>query len=324
MGYSSIPVEKVKLNVKFSSELPMHMFAEMFHFNAIEFRGDTIGIPCLETLRISSNYSGQVDDKHIVVEGLFAYEFRKSSEKYKEYISLVSQGKAFDDVDFFHHFLSDHAYKFFGLVQSLITYICWQKNIKLGKGANTFIDVGAEWEMEGRTGSSTKDTRKGLGFVIYYDEILPELSEDDFINFPKFYSSKKTIPLHHELLHDVEILMQLSSFRSAYLMMYSALEVATKHLIVSKFPDTEYIVMNAPSPPLKTIYADYINKKFSEIINKADRVILQDMTQKRNNIAHVGGFADYGLVMGHLRYVKKWINRIDVQLGFESIHDYEQ
>jgi len=105
--------------------------------------------------------------------------------------------------------------------------------------------------------------------------------------------------------------------RSAYLMMYISLEVATKSLISFRKPDTKWLINNIPSPDLYKLYTDFIHKEIAEILDKDSLGILRDISTKRNQLAHQGAYVREDILRKHLRYINLWMKKIDYEMGYK-------
>ena len=116
----------------------------------------------------------------------------------------------------------------------------------------------------------------------------------DYEEIIELLESNLREPVGHELLREA-IELKNQSPRSAVLVAVSALEVATKAVIIDKVSDAEWLVEKMQSPPVVDILFDYFPRLFPDVTKfyelKKDQGIIKtiaDAVRIRNEIAHKG------------------------------------
>ncbi|WP_375449294.1 hypothetical protein [uncultured Nostoc sp.] len=100
------------------------------------------------------------------------------------------------------------------------------------------------------------------------------------------------------------------------MVLYSALEVATKNYIKTKKPDTDYLVNKMQSPDLQNLYKHYINAKIEVMVDKAGLTTIQEMGTQRNKIAHQGEDVGMTNLSAHYSFVSSLIKKLEISLGY--------
>jgi hypothetical protein len=134
-------------------------------------------------------------------------------------------------------------------------------------------------------------------------------------------------PLCHELFREAWGLRS-SAPRSALLIGVSALEIGFKELVAKLVPDCEWLVENAPSPPVVRMLEEYLPKlptrlKIKDKTLSPPKTILDELRkviQARNKVTHTGG----GDSMRGSRLKEALLAIEDVlwQLDYYSGHDW--
>jgi hypothetical protein len=140
-----------------------------------------------------------------------------------------------------------------------------------------------------------------------------EWSETDQLEFQQLWARADAIePLGHELLREARG-SALSAPRSALLLAASALEAGVKMHIARLAPETEWLMMEAPAPPIYKMLRDYLPQLHtSKGIGLAEWSKLrplfkeaEELAQYRNKLTHIGAMPDEamnrpGFAGGHL------------------------
>lgn len=135
--------------------------------------------------------------------------------------------------------------------------------------------------------------RTGIRNITPRHSVL-EFNKIDYEKTLELLESNFHEPVGHELLREAKELEHRSP-RSAVLLAVSALEVATKSVILSKAPHAAWFVENIQSPPLVSILIDYIPSLFPDekifYERTKERGVIKtiyDAVTIRNEIAHKG------------------------------------
>ena len=260
-------------------------------------------------------------DDALVIEALCECEINKNGKAYKDYLAKRPYGGPLG-----YHKIDALESAIRNLMADLIRYLGWRKNVNFHYDKINIIEVRWQWEMDGESGDEKTVSKYTLGKLYegtyaYKLQIFPN-------DFEEFYSlqeglESKAIPLHQELMMEVDRLVKVypsqleNNSRSAYLMLYSAFEVATKSLIKHWNKDITGIIDNMPSPDLNKLYVEFINVKIAEILNKEELDQLRNMTVKRNKVAHTGEAVKAETLEKYFNLVKKWIAAIEHRSGYE-------
>ncbi len=133
-------------------------------------------------------------------------------------------------------------------------------------------------------------------------------------------------PLGHELLREA-VTVSESSPRSALLILCSALEVAVKQHISFMVPDSTWLIMEAPSPPIVKILNTYLPDLHSKDVVAFDwkklksayksYKVFEEMIKLRNKLAHKGEFGNVGVLPQYIEEVRNFLYILDVLEGHE-------
>lgn len=170
--------------------------------------------------------------------------------------------------------------------------------------------------------SDWKHLPHGMRIGFGEDPVSVRASEEDGVTIGSLFA-QSALPLGHELLQEAWRLSE-SSPRSALVIAYAAAETRAKELIVKLAPSTEWLVKNAPSPPLDHIVKNYFQElrpRFKAqqadglppIPPKEIRSALKGAMEARNRLVHGKGRE---VDLGKLGV---WLRRID---DFVSLCDY--
>jgi len=206
---------------------------------------------------------------------------------------------------------------------SLTRYIGWQKGLGIFDPHGKGITTRWHWHMGSLSGNDQTDRetyRAGQLFRWVHGPV--HIDEAGLDRYYVFQEKQLSMPLHHELIGEASKLISVGYERSAFLILYSALEVASKSLIAAKFPDAEWLIENMPSPDLAKLYKEFINEKIfvddheEARLSEGDIKQLRELTRKRNVLAHSGNWLSKESMSNHYRTVEGWIKRIDKILGY--------
>lgn len=254
----------------------------------------------------------------LVFESILKYKLNVNSQAYKHYVATWDAAGPLGQ-DRMRVIKKAHQQ----LSINLIKYLKWRKGIPLNYTTIEKINTTLRWEIEGSPEDcSEKLTLPATPVLVFGQHFYArsskiQVAQDDFADFYLLHSQGDFIPLHHELLIEVEKLLMGSYSRSAYLMLYIALEVSTKSLIRVRKPDATWLIDNTPSPNLHKMYSEFINKEIAQVISNEDLEKLKDITSKRNRVAHKGEDVKTETLDKHFDLIKAWIKAIDYELGYE-------
>lgn len=130
-------------------------------------------------------------------------------------------------------------------------------------------------------------------------------------------------PLAHELLREAA-LMASSNPRSSLLVAMTAAEVGVKHLLSHLQPQTDWLLENAPGPPLLKMLTRYlptlslgtVDGAGSPRLSSAGRSMLENAVTARNRLAHSGAFtADLREQLALVQFVRELLYVLDFHAG---------
>jgi hypothetical protein len=129
-------------------------------------------------------------------------------------------------------------------------------------------------------------------------------------------------PVAHELLREARALARTGSHRSALLMAATSIETGVKDHIGRLIPDTQWILQNAPSPPIHKILRKYIREMHhaTPYITNWDMLnplwkACGTLAEARNETAHVGRSVDAGSIAAYLETANDVLYVLDVLAG---------
>lgn len=312
------------LYLKLIAQVKGPFFAQ-FGFERVELDTSRLSMALLNGIKspsIDRIYVVNGGHGTLVIEALCECVINKNGKAYREYVANKVYGGPLgpERIVALERTLRN-------LTADLVKYLWWRKNIRLHYDEIDKIDVRWQWEMDNASGDYTDGAETFTASAIYrgiYNDTLHVLSSD----FDEFYSLQedsepKAIPLHQELMLEVDRLMRAGSIqmekngRSAYLILYVALEVATKALIRSWNKEATWLIDNMPSPDLYKMYDKFINVKIADLLSKDELEQLRGMISKRNKVAHTGEAVKAETLQKHYELVKKWITAIDYECGYK-------
>lgn len=215
--------------------------------------------------------------------------------------------------------LANKHYDFVNFVESLMGYLTWRKKLDDKQKGQKIKVVDCHWNLDGNETNIYEGNGDARRAVSFYEFTAPtfDVSRDDFADYASLWEREKVSrPLHHELLEEAERLFWLKHYRSGYLVMYSAIEVASKLLVRVKLPEVEWLKDYDKSPPLLTIYQDYINPDIAVLVNEEEFTTILNMTSKRNKVANSGAVVKGETLYAHKQFVRLLLYKIDCELGY--------
>ena len=255
----------------------------------------------------------------LTIHVVFEFKINKDSKAYVNALQNIESSLPLPKNDF--NVINEKHTK---LVGDIVKYIGWRKGYYLqpgwSKNVNTF-NIKWKWETD-EVFSSLKHARTHI-VSIHRDRSSDSdnIIHEDFNDFFDLQNTGYATPLYRELLTEVNVLINSNAERSAYLILYTTLEVATKILIKSKRPETDWLISTIQSPDLFKVYVEYINKEIAILINEeADSATLKAMSTIRNKIAHRGETVEMKTLWKHYKFVEKLIDKIDYELGYTWIN----
>ena len=152
------------------------------------------------------------------------------------------------------------------------------------------------------------------------------IDSSTFLDLYKRKEAKNLEPVYHELLIEAEKAIFNNSIRSGLLILYSAIEVATRRFVREVNEESDYINDRLDWVKLVELYKDYINKEIKIILSPEEIAKLQEMTRFRNAIAHHGNTSIKNdkkditftktMMNEYLTFAKTIISRIDKELKY--------
>ncbi|GAB4023730.1 hypothetical protein GCM10028808_74840 [Spirosoma migulaei] len=310
-------VERLEVSLTFTAEV-ISPFVADFKFDTFSLDVSYLQIEALKdikSLTISFIDTAKRGNDNLKIVGKFIGSIRKDNKAYKGFMELRDGAGPLgaDKIMVI--------YKAFGvLVIDLIKYIGWRKDLDIQYSQFEKIKIDWRWDTDGMSSDDPVDvTHRFSNFQHYYltTDHKVHIAAEDFVDFYSLQDEFGAVPLHHELLFEVDRLRQGQYNRSAYLMLYTTLEVATKGLIRQKKPDAAWLINNMASPNLNKLYSEYINKEIAPILDSDDLDNLMKITTKRNSVAHTGEGVKKETLEKHFEQIKRWVKQIDFVLGYE-------
>ena len=252
---------KLKLIAQVNGPFIAAIDFEMVELDTSRLRTATLNK--MKSLSIRHTVTADGSDEALLIEATCECEVNKNGKAYREYIAKRSYGGPLG-----YHKFDALKRTTINLTADLIKYLGWRKGISLHYDKIDRIEVRWRWEMDDVFGDDTTDRSEWNFTGIYKGTYIHKLQVSP-TDFEDFYSLQeelqpKAIPLHQELMMEVDRLMRVNpsqmenNSRSAYLIMYVALEVATKSLIKSWNKAASWLIDNMPSPDLYKMYGDFI------------------------------------------------------------------
>ncbi len=239
------------LNLKIIAQVNGPFIAH-FGFEKVELDTSRLRMATLNQIQIKSLSIGRTGtvnrgDDALVIEASYECVVNKNGRAYQKYLAKRSYGGplGINKIDGLESTIRN-------LTADLTKYLGWRKGIRIHYDEIDKIDVRWQWEMDGESGDHTTDGPK-YELLELYAATYSDTLHISPVDFEEFYSLQeepepKAIPLYQELMMEVDRLISLNlvqmqkNSRSAYLIMYVALEVATKSLVRFREPDRLMII----------------------------------------------------------------------------------
>ncbi|PRY19754.1 hypothetical protein CLV58_1671 [Spirosoma oryzae] len=215
--------------------------------------------------------------------------------------------------------LGDNYDVFIFICLRIIKYINWKKNRNEYYDSSSFdLYVQIFCNLNDRLISYRYTTRYILSTkVCEVEHEIENVTEIDFDDMFHLIQSKSNLILIRELLVEAGKLSHFGSYRSAYLVAYLSLEIATKELIKTAKPGAEYLINEAQLPPLVKLYKNFIDKDIVKVIETNQYNDLKNIAEARNDIAHKGRDISRMNFDRDFSFIIQWVCRIEKFLGKE-------
>ncbi|MFD2938374.1 hypothetical protein [Spirosoma flavum] len=290
--------------------------------NAVHLDGSLLPIDGLVkmTLDIPSESPHQI---HAI--SVFEFNIREDRPEYQAFKSVID-GEEEDSK--FHQFFRNRVDAYEDFLEKLIDYLIWRKKLHVHYTQPRKIETShCIWTLNGKSKARSATLQYyAIGDPIEIEIPGTDITIDDFSDFKTILNTTNSSkPLYHELLEESVRLLQTRQLRSAYLMLYSAIEVATKNLISYKKPDTDFLINSMASPDLVKLYREYINKTLIiNMLSKDSIETLGNMATQRNAIAHQGKIPKLDVIIKHANFVRRLLYDIDAQFGYTWVHQVDE
>ncbi|NID09394.1 hypothetical protein [Fibrivirga algicola] len=323
--------EKALFELRFSSTIPLSKKTIVSYFENTDFNPSDLGIENLTSAQILYQEQTAEDeigrprtDKYLILNVSFEEFIRKNKTKYEEINkAAIDQINFGHNGDFYLKYFQPYVAKFHHLRWHLIQYLIWRYG--LIEGDNIWKNMGnsCKWSIDSKEGSNPLTNIYMLGevtFTVNIPEI--ELKTDDFSDFTVSYKrSGNGIPLHREILVEAEFLKNKSRFRSALLMIYTALEVGTKSLLTYKNPDATWLVEHTSTPDIVKIHKEYLPAIIEDPLTSEELDLLRKLTSQRNIIAHSGRVSDKLDIDKYFSFAEKALYKIESNMDYKWAKD---
>ena len=268
------------------------------------------GLKSLKSLTIISRVGS--DSPDLEINSVFELSINTKSRGYERILKEEKPGPPIKD-EVFYKIEDKHK----TLTYAIVKYIAWRYGLHIDEPHTKAKESTMGWEFNGV--SSKQSPLPQWIITGYYEEVqshIFDFSGIDFRHFYKLYDAGLEIPLHQELLTEVNSLMYSPKRRSTYLILYTTLEVATKTLIRTLKPETDYLIRKMQSPELYKLYTEYINVEIKELVTSEEAKTLKNMATIRNGIAHSGEGVTMDVLSRHFTFVSSLIKKIDNAMGY--------
>lgn len=187
--------------------------------------------------------------------------------------------------------------------------------------ANPFSSRGSEWTLDGVTWHPLPADLYG-NLRMLHPGLLR--GEEALARFRAMWDSGAAEPEAHHVLREARSVLS-GNLRSALVIGVAATEIGTKAFVIKRASETEWLVSNAPTPPLVEMIRNYL-PKLPVVFNFNGRVLWWDglletlgkAVQKRNKVAHVGGISlSYRYVADLLDTIRDYLYLLDYYDGAE-------
>lgn len=157
-------------------------------------------------------------------------------------------------------------------------------------GSNMAKEIQAFWSFNGEDWSNMNVFNIEAAHIVVrmYEKINQQQFVETISNM--LLNDKMTEPVYQKMIREAKQLT-FSNSLSAYMIAYSALEVATKAFIILRKPDTEWLLDNLSSPDLHKIYSSFIPEiEPNFVLEKVVLDSIKAIMSERNKLAHTGVF----------------------------------
>lgn len=310
-------IERVKITITITATIT-NPFTADFEFE--DFLLDlpifqTDGLKEIKSFKVKAIDTGNRGNDDLEMIAIFEFNIRTSSKAYQDFVKERGAG---GPLGLDRTVVVQKA--FTNLVVDVVKYIGWRKDLSIHYHQFDKIKIDYRWDTIAMSSDDPSNPHYQFSnFEHFYltTDYKVHLAPNDFTEFYSLKGEQGAIPLHYEILLEVDRLRGEGYTRSAYLMLYTAMEVATKGLIRYRKPDATWLINNMPSPNLPKMYREFINKEIEDILSTDDLAKLLDMMTTRNKVAHAGLPVQKETLDGHFELAKEWIRKIDFAIGYE-------
>ena len=295
-----------KCTIRFSTVFK-NPFERWYNVGSFSLNTELLTSKCSEYIRsFETKYLGETGEYGIKTESKF--EIESSLKDCKIIFERSVSELVINDNKLFRSIANEHR----NLSHNILKYIGWKNNF--------YIDNITKKEKESRAFLESGEVERSIPvmrscFVTNIYDVTKKNStgypETDIAHFYKLHNSGLGIPIHQEILTEVVSLFDSNNTRSAYLLLYSALEVSTKNFIKAVKPDTEYLVDKMQAPELSALHSKYINVHIFALADTKEIKAIKKMTERRNGIAHRGENIDWKELKENFILVKELIKRME-------------
>lgn len=175
------------------------------------------------------------------------------------------------------------------------------------------IDINNNW-MNSKSMHWSLDNKVWNNIHVSIGEITTTINKTIKLDFLKDICLTEE-PLYHDLCREAFELMN-TNHRSALLIGATALESGVKKCISTQVENSDWLMSNIPSPPIKKIIEKYFPIIFNGFsIQKSDLKMLESMINERNDLVHKGKSPKRESIKKRLILIQKLLYKIDFHLG---------
>jgi hypothetical protein len=255
---------KTKVELWCVTKIPDNLYREKFNFQNLTLDVSRLDIPIFDELHLEldKNYSTRIKGKLVL-------DIIKHSEEYN--ILHKKNKNGFID-EFFEIQKFIDSLNCIPIFENICIEIAKYLRIKKRLNPDYFSgvfefqpEINCTWEIDGEIGCVY-----GINHILYevveVCDIVQEYAVIDsstFLDLYKRKEAKNLEPVYHELLIEAEKAIFNNSIRSGLLILYSAIEVATRRFVREVNEESDYINDRLDWVKLVELYKDYINKNYS-------------------------------------------------------------
>lgn len=317
--------DKTLLEYSIKKRLPRELFYDYFNTNRISINKDRVVYvgDKKDTKKFFTNVDQLYIEKVKDIEDGYSFWLIGDFEYYNigkdklpsSYMSQIENNINNEELwKVWLKVLKDNDSVFIFLYYKIIKYINWKKNRNsYYVSSHLGDDVDIHCQINGKN--------VFYHYAPYYLSVseiykltyeTDDIIESDFDDMFNHIENDRNIILIRELQKEASQLHTVGSHRSAYLIAYLSLEIATKELIRACKPDTDYLITEGQLLPLTKLYSQFIDVSIVKIID--DYKILQGVVELRNKIAHKGKEVSSMEFLQDFQYISSWINKIEAHL----------